>query len=139
MKIILKESNKYIIRLDKNDELIESLTSFSEKRNVKTAYFFGIGAAKEIELAWYDVDKKKYVKKMIQEKLEVVSLQGNISRMTDKLIIHSHGIFSDGRMKTIAGHVNKLIVSATCEILLATFKKRINRLYSRDIGLNLMK
>ncbi len=138
MKLILTDSNKYIIRIDRGDELISVLTEFCSETSINTAFFWGIGACNELELGWYDVDSKKYTDKLVTEKLEIISLQGNIARMNGKTIVHSHGSFSNQSMNLIGGHVKKMRVAATCEILLAKIEGEIKREYSEEIGLNLM-
>ncbi len=138
METILKEDNKFILRFDKDEEVINGLVSFCNESSITAGFFSGIGACKEVELSSYDVDKKEYFSKSFQEKLEIVSLTGNVAKMEEKTIIHCHGSFSDPNMELIGGHVKKLIVSATCEILLILFDGKIERKYSKDIGLNLL-
>ncbi|PIP24007.1 MAG: DNA-binding protein [Candidatus Nealsonbacteria bacterium CG_4_10_14_0_2_um_filter_38_17] len=139
MKIILKENNKYIIRFDRNEEIIESLTNFCKEKNIKTGFFWGIGAAKEVDLEHYDIDKKEYSGKLIEEKLEIVDLVGNIAIMEGKIIIHFHGSFANSNLQLIGGHIKKLVIAATCEILLEVFEGKVERKYSEEIGLNLME
>lgn len=59
--------------------------------------------------------------------------------MDGKIIIHSHGVFSDETMQAQTGHVNRLMVAATCEIFLEVLKGEIGRQYDKETGLNLMK
>ncbi|MBI4159907.1 DNA-binding protein [Candidatus Wolfebacteria bacterium] len=56
-----------------------------------------------------------------------------------KVVIHAHGSFSDKEMKVVAGHVKRLVVSATCEIFLTAMDGKLEREYSEEIGLNLLK
>jgi len=139
MKSVLKDGKKYIIRLDRGEDVIQELKNFCQAKKIGAAFFFALGAAYETELAHYDIDKKRYSNKVIRQKLEINSLAGNIALMDGKIIIHSHGVFSDETMQTQAGHVNRLMVAATCEIFLEVLKGKIQRKLDKDIGLNLMK
>jgi len=139
MKVILKERNKYVIRFDKGDELIANLMEFCQTKKIRAGFFVGLGATSQVVLSYYHLDKKEYQEKKIAANLEIVSLIGNLAEMAGKIIIHSHGVFSDVQMKTWAGHVNKLVISGTGEVLLEVFKGKIERQYSQEIGLNLMK
>lgn len=139
MKIIFEENKKYILRFDRGEEVLTKLTNFCEEKDIKAGFFNGIGATQKVELAWYDIDAKKYKEKNVSEKLEILNLSGNIAKMEEKTIIHCHGIFGNADMQTCGGHVKSLIVAATCEIFLETFDKKVERKYSEEIGLNLLQ
>ena len=139
MKIILEEKDKYIIRFDKGEELISGLIEFCQAKKIKAGFFIALGATSQVVLSYYHLDKKEYQEKKIDEDLEIVSLSGNVAEMEGKIIIHSHGIFADSQMRTYGGHLNKLVVSGTGEVLLDVFQGKIERQYSQEIGLNLMK
>jgi len=139
MKIIFQSKNKYVLRYDKGEELVEGLSNFCQTQNIEAGFFFGIGSAQEIIIAFYDVDTKEYREEVIKETVEIVNLFGNIAKMEGKIIIHAHGSFSDPKMQIRAGHVKKLVIAATGEIILEALDGKIEREYSPDIGLNLMR
>ncbi len=139
MKIILKNNNKYILRFDRGEEVMAGLKGFAEEENIRSAYFYGLGAVNKVKLAWYDVENKEYQKKEFNDKLEIISLLGNIGSMENKIIIHSHGSFSKSNFETIAGHIEAMTISATCEIILEKFEDPISREYDPETGLNLME
>ncbi|MCP6726478.1 MAG: DNA-binding protein [Patescibacteria group bacterium] len=139
MKVILKDNNTYILSCARDEEIMSELKKFAEKNNIKAASFSIIGASKEVELAWYDVDIKEYTTKVFKEKLEILSMLGSIGIMNGDIIVHSHGVFSNKKMQTMGGHVNKVVVAAACEIILQKLKGTIKREYSKEIGLNLME
>lgn len=139
MEIIKNQKNKYILRIDRGEEVIEQLKYFCEENDIKAAFFNGIGATDEVDLSWYDVDEKKYETKHLDKKMEIVNLTGDIAEHEEKMIIHVHGIFANRDMTTQAGHIDKLVVSATCEIVLETFEGKIEREYDPKTGLNLFK
>lgn len=139
MKIISEESKKYVLKLDRGEEVVRSLVDFCVDKKIEAGYFSGLGAIQEAELSWYDVDEKKYSDRIFNEKMEIANLTGNIAKMGEKTIIHAHGVFSDREMNTKAGHIKKMIVAATCEIIVWVLNGRIEREYSEEIGLNLMK
>jgi uncharacterized protein len=139
MKIIHKQKNKYVLRFDLGEDVMEGLKDFSKKQKIKSADFSAIGACREIVLSFYNLKTKKYEDKLVKEDLEITSLIGNIAHLGKEIIIHSHGNFSDDKMKVMGGHVKKLIVSATCEVILSVMDKKIIRGYDEVTGLNLMK
>ena len=139
MKLILHENNKYVLRFDRDEELLEALRTFCDAESVASGFFFCLGAAEKITIAYYNIDKKEYENKDINVHLEITSVLGNISMLDGKVAIHCHGNFSDKDMRVYGGHVKKLVVSATCEVVLEKFSGKIFRENDKDIGLNLLK
>lgn len=139
MQIILQENNIYVLRFDRDEEVIEALGGFAAGKNITAGFFFGIGACDETILSFYDIDKKEYIDQNIKEHLEIANLSGNIAVLDGKTVIHSHGVFSDSTMRAYAGHVKKLVVSATCEVVLKKMDGEMKRAMNKDIGLNLLE
>lgn len=139
MKVVLKTLNKYILRLDPKEGLIEELKNFAEKERIRAGTFYALGSTADLILSWYNMDKKKYEDKTFREKLEVISILGNIATMEKEIIVHAHGSFSDRNMKMIAGHIKKMVVSATCEIVFTRFNGKLERRFDKKTGLNLLQ
>lgn len=138
MKTILHDNGTYILRFDRGEDVIEKLRRFCEEENIQAGSLTAIGAVQEIELAFYDVDTQEYLSTTFTEKLEIASVVGNVSRLESDIVIHAHGVFSDAKMDTHAGHINRMIVAATCEVVLRKLGGVIERAHSDEIGLNLM-
>lgn len=138
MKAILQDDKTYILSVEKGEELIQVLREFCQENQIEAAAFNALGAAGEVEIAWYDVKAKQYIKSVMQEDLEIVSLTGNISKLGNDYIVHGHGVFSNKEMETKAGHVNRAVISGACEVTLYRFKGTINRAYDEETGLNLI-
>ena len=139
MKRILQDKNTYVLSLRRGEELVEAIREFCKEYRIDTAFFQAIGAANEVELAWYDLAAKQYVTTFFKEDMELVSLTGNVSTMGNELVVHSHGVFSGKDMETKGGHVNKAVVSGACEIILWRLEGKIDRAFDEDTGLNLMR
>ena len=138
MKRILQDSNIYVLSGKRGEELMEGIKKFCKEHHIEVAFFHAIGAASEVELAWYDLGAKQYVTTLLQQDLEVVSLTGNISKLGNELVVHSHGVFSNKAMETKGGHVNKVVISGACEVVLTRMEGKIDRAFDEDTGLNLM-
>jgi len=131
-------NDKYIIRIDKGDRIIESLMDFCSKNRIIMGYFFGIGAVSNIEFAHYNLATKEYSDKTIEEPLEICHLFGNIALLDGRIALHSHIIVGNSQMQTFGGHLKEATVAATCEIILHRINSEINRKHSEEIGLNLL-
>jgi uncharacterized protein len=139
MKLILQDKSKYVVKASVGEEVIGGLQKFCREQKIEAGKFFAIGASKELKLGWYDVGIKEYTWKDFAEKLEIISLLGNIAWKEQEVIAHAHGSFSNQQMQLVGGHVAKLVVGAACEIVLEKIDGHIEKAYEEKIGLNLMQ
>ena len=139
MKLVYRENNRFLLRFDKGEEVLSLLVEFAEKHDIKSGVFSGIRSTDEILISWYNLEEKKYHDHALRKKLEVVSLNGNLSVADGQIVVHAHGCFSDVELISRSGHVKKLVVSSTCEIFLEAFTSKVVRKYSSDAGLSLFE
>ena len=138
MKIINKQKDFYFLRFDLGEEAIGGIKEFCRKQKIKSAYFSVIGAVSEVLLSFYNLKTKKYEDKLVKKELEITTATGNITHLRQEIIIHCHGNFSDNKMTVVGGHVKKMVVSGTCEVVFSVMDKKIMRAYDERTGLNLM-
>ncbi len=138
MKIILQDSNLYILRFDKGEEVLEGIKKFMGEQAVSACAFFGIGACSVVELGYFNIHIKDYRKKPFTEELEILSFSGNGGLSNGELVIHSHGLFGRTDFTSVGGHVFKLIASITCEIFLIVLNGALERKFETDLNLNLL-
>lgn len=135
----ISNTSNQLIRLNKGDLLIDTLVKLAKQHNINGAWINGLGAAKWVEVGFYDLPNKKYNWSKINQPLEIVSLQGNIAWEDNVPIIHIHGTFSDHDMKTYGGHVKELEVGGTCEITLSILSdSKLLRYHDENTGLKLL-
>lgn len=139
MKIIHKESNRYVIKIENGEEVMGQLVSFCEQNDIKAATLSFLGAVNETELWWYDTSNKRYEKKVFSEQMEIACATGNVATSSDGLVVHIHGVFSGRDYSAIAGHINKAVVSGACEVTLDVLSGEMRRDYDEDTGLKLLQ
>ena len=115
MKIILKDSRRYVLRFDKQEIFTEELIKFCQINNIESGVFWGIGAISKALLSFYNAPEKKYLDKEFNQEQEVASLNGVVAELNGKTMIHAHGTFSDIEMKLVGGHIKELTISSTLE------------------------
>lgn len=135
--MLVKEINdNLIVRLEIGEDVVESLLKIGEDYDVKFAEITGIGASDSIEIGYYNVNTKEYKSKEFTGDLEITSLMGNLSRQIGKPYLHLHINFSDDKLNVYGGHLNKAIISATCEIVIRKLDEEVSRVYHEESGLN---
>lgn len=128
-----------VLRLEKGEEVIESIKNLCEKEDIKAGSISGLGASNHVVVGLFKVDEKKYYSNTFEEDFEITNLTGNISRMNGEVYLHIHGTFANLEGKCIGGHLNKAIISATSEIIITKINGKVERSFSEEIGLNLIK
>ncbi|WP_066894582.1 PPC domain-containing DNA-binding protein [Clostridium nigeriense] len=128
-----------VLRLEKGEEVIESIKNLCEKEDIGLGSISGLGATNHVTVGLFKVSEKKYYSNTFEEDFEITNLTGNISRMNGEVYLHIHGTFADIDGKCIGGHLNKAIISATSEIIINRINGEMGRQFSEEIGLNLIK
>jgi uncharacterized protein len=138
MKIIVQDPLTAVLRFDRDEEVLQGIRQYCIDEEIGAATFSGIGAAQRIVLSWYDLGPKEYVDKELEGQWEIASLTGNVSRKEDNAHVHAHGVFSDRSMQAQGGHIKKLVVGATCEVVLTAIEGTMERERDDETGLWLL-
>jgi hypothetical protein len=129
-------NDRWVIRLEKGEKIVEKLKEFCKVNSLSGGFFFGLGAVDCVEVAHYDLYEKKYSKLKFNKPLELLNITGSIG-VGKELIIHAHVTLSDNKMHAFGGHLVEAVVSGTLEIYfikLPALKKK----YNPQTGLNLL-
>lgn len=98
-----------------------------------------MGATNEFIVGVFKTEEKKYYSNSFKGDFEIVSLMGSINTMNDEFYTHIHVSAGDEKGNVFGGHLNKAIVSVTCEMFIHVIEGKVDRELSKDIGLNLFK
>ncbi len=132
-----KFKDKYVIRIDKGEELVEKLKEFCQKEKIKLGIITGIGATNKVTIGLFKTKTKKYHSKELTGDFEITSLVGNISTMDNQIYLHLHINLSDKNYTSFGGHLNSALISGTFEGLIEVINGEVNRKLNPDVGLNL--
>ena len=128
----------YVVRLDLNEEVIETLTNFVEKEGLAGGTISGIGALKDVTLGYFDPERKEYIKKTFPKEMELVQLTANITHVDGKPFIHAHAIVSGADYIARAGHLFSATIAITGEMFVLPTDTRIKRSLDPVTGAKLM-
>ncbi len=129
----------HILRLDPGEEIVTSLIDYCEEQGIQSGLVTAIGAVNDVTIGLFDPDTKEYASERKKGNFEIVALTGNIATKDGEVYAHLHIGFGDDQHAMYGGHLNQAFVSATCEIYLLALKDKVERFYSSEIGLNLLK
>lgn len=134
-----KFENKIIARIDKDEEILEKIKEIALKENIKLASVSALGATNDFTVGVFKVDEKKYYSNNFSGNFEIVSLTGTINTMNGEFYTHIHMSAGNDKGEVFGGHLNRAIVSATCEMVIDIINGTVDRKLDEDIGLNLLE
>lgn len=110
--------NEYVIVLDRGDSISAGILDFCEKESVRTAFYWGIGAASKITLGSYLFGQKKYLTREFAGDIEILSLKGNVTIKEGKPALHAHVVCGLEDYSCFGGHLFDGTISVTLELRL---------------------
>ena len=132
------QSTRYghVLRLDRGEEVVESLVAFARQRGIRAGGLTGLGAADDIELGFYDPGTRAYTRRRFTGDHEIGALTGNLSLMGGEPFAHCHAVISGRDFVAYTGHLFRAVVSVTCEVQLVTDPGTLERTARPDLGYN---
>ncbi|MBQ3385405.1 MAG: DNA-binding protein [Erysipelotrichaceae bacterium] len=126
-----------IVRIDRGEEILEKMKEVAIRENIKLANVNALGAVDDFTVGVYNVDEQKYYSKTFTGAYEIVSLTGSINTMNGEYYAHMHMSAADSTGATYGGHLNRAVVSATCEMFINIIHGEVDRFKDEVTGLNL--
>ncbi len=128
-----------VIRIDKGEEIIQSLRLAAEKEQVRLAAVEALGAVDDFTVGVFDTVEKQYHANHFSGAFEIVSLTGTVTTQDGKFYAHLHMSAGDREGKVFGGHLNSATVSATCEMVVRVLDGEVERQFDEKVGLNLFR
>ena len=126
-----------VIRIDKGEEITEQLRAVAEKEEIRLAGIEALGAVNDFTVGVYNTAEKKYYSNHFEGAFEIVSLTGTISTMNGAYYAHLHMSAGNDRGEVFGGHLNRAVISATCELVIDVIDGVVERRADPEVGLNL--
>lgn len=135
----LKIGNKYLLRIDKGEEVVASLKKFCVNNSLKLGSIVGVGAADRVTIGLFNTITKEYHNKELVGEYEITNLTGNITSKDGEVYLHLHITLGDENYMTHGGHLNECWISGTCELVIDVIDGEVGRIFDEYSGLNLWK
>lgn len=134
-----KYENTILARIDKGEEILEQIKEIAQKERIKLASIQALGAIDEFTAGVFLPEEKQYISNEFRGTFEIVSLTGTINTMDGAFYCHLHISAGNEKGEVFGGHLNRAVVSATCEMVIQIINGTADRAYDGQIGLNLLK
>ena len=127
----------YMLRVDRGEEILQSLKVLCEKEGIRLAQVDAIGAADHAVIGVYDLEEQRYHQEDLDGFMEIAGLSGSVIAMNGQPYLHLHATLADRQNVVHAGHVIEMRVGATCEMFVRTLEGEVVREKDEKLGLNL--
>ena len=134
-----KFDNTYIVRMDPGEEILAQVKELALAEHIRLASVQALGAVNDFTVGVFKTDEKKYYSNAFQGSYEIVSLTGTINTRDGAFYCHLHMSAGDDQGRVVGGHLNRAVVSATCEMVVTVLPGTVDRAFSPEVGLNLFR
>ncbi len=131
--------NTVVARLDRGEEILTEIEKIAKAESIKLAKVSAIGAVNDFTVGVYDVDKKEYKANSFTGDFELLSLLGNINTMNGEHYCHLHMSAGNEKGEVFGGHLNRAVISVTCEMFIDIIDGTVDREHDDSIGINLFR
>ncbi len=130
--------DRILVKLDRGEEVLGALTSLCQDHAITCASLSGIGAVRDAELGYYDLESLSYLTGTIPGICELVSLNGNVALVEGKPFVHAHASLGDRDLGLKGGHLVTATVAVTVEVFLEVGSARLERTFDPEVKLKLL-
>lgn len=129
--------NTIVARIDRGEEILEQLKAIAIKEDIRLAQISALGAVGDFTVGVFYTAEKEYHSNCFTGDWEIVSLTGSVTRMKGEFYAHLHMSAGGTDGAVVGGHLNRAVVSATCEMFITVLDGEIGRRFDSATGLNL--
>ena len=127
-----------VLVFDTGDEVVSTLTAFAKQNHIAGAHFTAIGAFSDAGIGYFDPQRKDYLKNLVDEQVEVVSLIGDIALHRGEPKVHAHVVVGTKNGSAMGGHLLEAHVRPTLELVLEESGEQLRRKFDPESGLALI-
>lgn len=129
----------YALIFEAGDEVISGLTAFARENGITASRFSAIGAFSDVVLGYFDWERKDYDRILVDEQVEVLSLNGDIALDGNEPKVHAHVVIGKRDATAHGGHLLEAHVRPTLEVVLIGSPAHLCRRHDHASGLALIR
>ena len=131
--------NTIVARIDQGEDVLEKMKRIAMLEDVKLASVSALGTFSSMTVGIYDLERRQFMGNDFEGMFEIVSFTGTINTMDGAFYTHLHMSAGNEKGEVFGGHLNRAVISATCEMVITVIDGRVDRFHSEEIGLNLFQ
>lgn len=115
---------------------MEQVKALALQEHIQLASVSALGAVGDFTVGVFHVEEQQYYANTFTGNYEIVSLTGTINTMNGEFYTHLHMSAGDDQGRVFGGHLNRAVISATCEMVITVIGGTVDRRFDPSIGLN---
>jgi predicted DNA-binding protein with PD1-like motif len=128
----------FAVVLQTGDEAMSALESFAREHRVRASHFTAIGAFERAVVGYFDWSSKQYKPIVIDEQVEVLTMNGDITLEKESHKLHAHVVVGKPDGSAHGGHLIEGVVRPTLEIMVTELPKHLYRRHDAESGIALI-
>ena len=132
-------TDKFVLRLESGDDILQSIRQFATAKRLSASLLEGIGSLSKVKLGHYDFKRKKYSYETFEDDLEILNLSGNIASMNRQPLPHVHATLGRRDFSVIGGHMDEGSSANMVEISVWKLPGKLVKARDEEIGLNVLQ
>jgi len=115
-----------VVRLERGEDILISLSELSREKNIRSAFFTLIGALSQARFGYFEGGVYKTIE--VKENVEIVSCIGNVTKKGSGSFIHAHIAVACEDGSVYGGHLMEgCIVDPTVEVFMVKVNPSVIR------------
>lgn len=131
----VRHGDRYVIRFEEGEVFPDRLLEFLAANAIMGGSFTGIGAMSRSTIAFFDIERKQYLDRELDEQMEVLAVVGNVAMHEGEPLVHAHVTLGRMDYSVLGGHLRSGVVRPTLEITLDLSAKALERAVDPKYGL----
>ena len=115
-------SKMFMGKLGYGRDLLEEITNFCVKENIRLGQVEALGAVQKARLGYYNQESREYQYLDLIKKMEITNLTGNISIKDERPMVHAHVTLADKKGVCYGGHLATGTTIFACELIIKAFE-----------------
>ena len=132
-----RDGNRLLVRLHTGEEIMQIVQQFAQEQKIKNAAVIGIGAAENLDLGYWDREKREYARRQFADPHELLSLSGNLSWRDGSPFLHAHVLLANRDFAVTGGHLFAATITATAELQIWPGELELRREMDESVGMKL--
>jgi len=133
------DRSRYMVRLDRGEEVIQTLSGFVTGEGLRGGDITGIGAVESVVIGYFDLQRREYDRRTLEGELELLSFVGNLAWADGVAVVHAHVTLGGPDFSVVGGHLFSADIAVTGEFYITAFDQDIMRHLDEQTGLKLIR
>ena len=128
----------FALVLETGEEAMHALESWAARQRVRASQFTAIGAFERATVAYFDWSTKEYKPIPIDEQVEVLTMNGDVTLEDQRHKVHAHVVLGKSDATAHGGHLLRGYIRPTLEIIVTELPRHLYRYHDAASGLALI-